>query len=538
MSTDTDLKAILKRYQNNPILPLELSRITSLLNKTSDFSMELLKPFYSCDPLLCATLIRLGWQATQKKDNHPFSPEHASNILGLEVIKPFFLKMPTHITSPLSKEVTWLLSCSLLAAELIKNIAEISIFKRNKTPLYWAAMAHLLPETLLWHLNQKAMWVIFSERIHTFHPHHESIQKNEAFEKKHWGFFLKEWNTLMAQEWHMSVLNQKTFETSSLYPSKKLIHYMQANEQNENSDQKISREECLNIKNKFNTESGLIVTLNGLSKVLMANWFPNTYSHYFSFIKKIYGISETHLKSAIHLSLRNISTQMIGSSLFIPMNCHHLMKDSPPYPEYFIRQNQTQIKKSISENAVKTEKKKTIKNVFTIKSLLNQLLHQPESFQNSTKIIMASFEAIMQLGFFRVCFMQVDWKNKQVISKISLTCPNMATLSKIEPNFNFTHPTPLNKFLMSKGFLIFNDEKHQNIWKKLPIAIQTQKIKRFALFSIKPNQRVKALIYIDTPHLSYFDDERKTNPLKMILNAMHHALSHHAVRSQKTNVSS
>ncbi len=139
-------------------------------------------------------------------------------------------------------------------------------------------------------------------------------------------------------------------------------------------------------------------------------------------------------------------------------------------------------------------------------------------------MVTQAFSAITKgIGFSRVSFMTVDWSRKRVICKMAF-CNNEKNTAKIKPEFEFIKPTPLQNFLSNQGFLVFDIKKHQKIWSKLPFAIRQQRVPQFALYSLKPKDKVKALIYVDGSE-SLFREPIKIKQLKIILNAVNKALS-------------
>jgi len=493
----SSIPELLKRYQADPILPLELAEILPMLRK-KDASVEHFKGFYRRDPLLCAYLVDLSWQATKKRDNHPFDAEHAMGTIGINGAKKFLNDIPEGEKTAISDEVKFILSSSLLAGELAKNISAQSSFASKSNVLYWGAIAHQFPDTLLWHLNLKGMWRVQYRQT----KHCLNIAEVES---KYLGFTRADWRQAVAKQWHMAELNQTTFLKHPPNIPKELIQYSK-----DGYDKQL-----ISLKQWHNTDSWLILTANWLAKSLMAPWLINRSHHYFKIIQKAYSINDKKLKVAISESVRKASENIYDSRLFVPASCHLYLPTPNIYPKWL---NEKPIIKKLKTTTAKNEP------AFDIKAILQKLINRPETFKNSADLITQSFTAITKgIGFSRVCFMTINWHNKQVVTKMAF-CKSGENIQKIKPDFEFVKPTPLQNFLTSQGFLVFDIKKHQKVWSKLPIAIRQQRVTQFAFYSIKQGEKVKALVYIDGKE-SLFSDPNKIKQLKIILNAMNKALS-------------
>ena len=504
----TSPSELLKRYQDDPILPLELSEILPKL-RSKDASVEHIKRFYRRDPILCAYLIDLAWQATKKRANHPFDADLAMSTIGIQGANQFLADVPDGDRTELSDEVKFILSSSLLAAELAKNIAKASSHKTKSNQLYWGALAHQFPDTLLWHLCPKPMW-----RIH-YKQTQNSLSIKE-YETKQLGFTRDEWRQTVAKQWHMSELNQTTFTKAPPNNSRDLIGYANQGFQKQFSS----------LKEWQNTDAFLILTVNWLAKSLIAPWLSNRYQHYFKIVQKAYSIKDKNLKNAISESIRQTSYNTKNSRLFVPASCYLYLQQPAIYPKWLNEKSDIQ---KVNTKSVTDEQGQP----FDIKALLNKLINTPEKFKNSAELLTQSFAAITNgIGFSRVSFMSINWNNKRVITKMAF-CKSGSNLQKIKPDFEFAKPTPLQNFLDKQGFLIFDINKHQKIWSKLPIAIKQQKVQQFALYSIKPNNRVKALIYVDGREI-LFTNPNKVKQLKIILNAVNQALGGSTTSSATT----
>ncbi|MDQ7051003.1 MAG: hypothetical protein Q9M92_16305 [Enterobacterales bacterium] len=122
----------------------------------------------------------------------------------------------------------------------------------------------------------------------------------------------------------------------------------------------------------------------------------------------------------------------------------------------------------------------------------------------------------------------MDWNKKLVSSKLSILHPKITSATKIRPDFEFSKPTPLQKFLQGKGFLLFDSQKHGKIWSKMPLAVRQQGLKQFILYSVMPQQKVKAIIYVDGQQ-AIMQNETKVKQLRILLNAINKALGGQSV---------
>ncbi len=503
--TKTKIDQWLKKYQNDPILPLELAQIIPRLRK-KDASVKDFINFYQRDPLLCAYLIDLAWQATSTRENHPIAADHAMSTIGITGARQFLVNIAEDESTKLSQEVTFLLSSSLLAGELAKNLCKEAPKKQN---LYWAALAHQFPDIILWHLRSKAMWKIQYQQA-------KSIKQIEKFDQKILGFTRGQWRQQVALAYHMSELNRITFKKAPPNFAKQLVIYAKQGYSAKTSA----------LKEWHKTDSWQLLNANWLAKSLIAPWLRNSQQHYFYLAKQAFGLSDKQVKTAISNSLRVTSENLHQSQLFVPATCSFYLPQAAIYPSW-LTQDPTEKASTSKLVAVKqpiNTKPAQRSNKPDIKGLLNKLINQPEKFSNSAELLTESFKAITRgLGFSRAVFMTVDWNKKLVSSKLAILHPEITSAIKIRPDFEFSKPTPLQKFLQGKGFLVFDQQKHAKIWSKTPLAVRQQKVKQFVLFSVMPQQKVKAIIYVDGRQ-AIMENEMKLKQLKILLNAINKAL--------------
>ena len=123
------IQELIKSYQSNPILPLELSQLIPQINE-DNASVQQLKSFYHRDPF-GAYLIDLAWQASKDKQNHPTAADPAVSQVGINGVQQFSEGVHASEKTEISQAVKFLLSSSLLAGELCKTRAKIALTKVN-----------------------------------------------------------------------------------------------------------------------------------------------------------------------------------------------------------------------------------------------------------------------------------------------------------------------------------------------------------------------------------------------------------------------
>lgn len=475
----SEIANLISKYKASPLLPLELTLIIQIL-KIDGVSVDYFKNHYFRDPLLCAYIIDLAWQKTKNKDNHPFAADHAMSTVGIEGAKTFLSGIPDAQQPELSEEVKFVMSSSLLAAELAKNLCHN---KQKSKPLYWASMAHQLPELLLWYLKPKPMWRIQYRQI-------KLAKKLAVFEQAKLGFELSEWRQAVCKEWHMSELNQITYNKTVPDSRKQLIEYMGNNYSRKTP--------CL--KEWQHTDSWQILTANWLARAILSPWLTNSYQHYYNIAKQAFSINDKKLSHTIMDSVRTTSEHLKGSLLFVPAASLINLPSKSQFPNWLNAAPKIPTKRNPkfvqqSQQAQQAQQLKPSSNQLAIQKLMKELKETPEKFTKTNELFLQVLQlCIKHLGFSRACLMIVNRKNKKVTTGIALKQDDR---EKIRPDFGFEENTPLNKFLVDRGFLLFELNKHSKIWHKLPPEIIKQQVKSFILYSLKPRSQVKALIYLD-----------------------------------------
>lgn len=504
---DNEIAKLISRYKAAPLLPLELPLIIKRLSHENASVLDF-KNQYFRDPLLCAYIIDLAWYKTQKKTNHPFAADHAMSTVGIDGAKDYLSKMSTDIgqtaldaTSRLPDELKFIMTSSLLAAELAKNLCSN---KQKSNSLYWASMAHQFPDLLLWYLKPRPMWRIQYRQI-------KLAKKLPIFEQAKLGFELNQWRSAVAQEWHMSEVNQQTYDKKLPDKRKQLLEYMRVG-YNENTP---------NLKEWHNTDNWQILTTNWLARSIISPWMTNSYQHYFHIAKQSFATNDKHLSNVIMDSTRITSEHLKDSLLFVPAVAFLNLKSQNHYPDWLNTAPMRPVKRD-KKYVQKASQLKQSSNQLVIQKLIRELRETPEKFANSNKLFREVLRlCIKRLGFSRACLLVVDWQNKQVSTSLFLQQDDKP---KIKPDFDFKVNTPLKKFLVEQGFLVFDINKHAKIWRKLPSEIIQQQVNNFILFSLKPDKQVKALIYLDMQGKKPPSVE-KIKIVKLLLNSVNGALT-------------
>ena len=506
-NSGSEIGKLVSQYKAKPMLPLELGLIIERLNTENPSVLDFKNQYYR-DPLLCAYIIDLAWHKTKKKTNHPFAADHAMSTVGIDGARIYLSKMSTDIENNLlekkqnlSKEIKFIMTSSLLAAELAKNLCAN---KQKVNSLYWASMAHQFPDLLLWYLKPKPMWRIQYRQI-------KLAKKLPIFEQTKLGFELNQWRITVCKEWHMSAINQITY--SKILPDKRkqLLEYMR-NGYNEKTP---------SLKQWLHTDSWQILTANWLARAILSPWMANSYQHYFRIAIQSFATNERNLAHVIMDSVRSTSEHLKNSLLFVPAVSWLHMTSKNHYPGWLNVAPKRPVKRD-KKYIQKTSQLKQTSNQLAVQKLTRELREAPEKHSNSNKLFREVLTAcIERLGFSRACLMIVDWQNKQVSTSLFLQQENK---KKIKPDFDFKLNTPLKKFLVEQGFLLFDITKHSKIWHKLPKEIIQQRVENFILFSLKPGKRVKALIYLDMIGKKPPSAE-KIKILKPLLNSINSALA-------------
>ncbi len=537
---------LIQKYKTSPLLPLELSLVIKRLNDDNASVLDFKNQYYR-DPLLCAYLIDLAWHRTKNKTNHPVAADHAMSTVGIDGARDYLANLSLKLTSceneqqdvndNLSDEIKFVMSSSLLAASIAENCCNNS---SKGHQLYWASMAHQFPDLLMWHLKPKAMWRIQYRQI-------KLAKKLPLFEQAKLGFELNQWRQSIANEWHMSELNQITYTKTPIENRKELLEYMHHG----------FSKKTPSIKSWQLTDSWLILTSNWLAKAIMAPWLCNSYSHYHRIAQQAFCLNDNKMSHAVIKAIRETSHHLKGSALFVPASCYLNLRGNFSYPVWLnaapkipvkreqkyiekakelkksseelmkLKESSIKVKKTIDKinspisspinkpaqkvkypeieikkQSVKTNKsaveiKPLLKDVKTpsaekkqatshlaIKKLLRKIKENTNKFSNASELLREVIEFCVQdFGFNRVNLLTVDWQSKQVSTNLFF---KQNENQKINIRFNISDNTPFNQFLTKQGFLTFDIKKHQKIWHKLPREIIQQQVKSFILFSIKP----------------------------------------------------
>lgn len=378
----------------------------------------------------------------------------------------------------LSDELRFLMTSSLLAAQLAQNLTENS--NKGKI-LYWASMAHQFPDLLLWHIKPRPMWRIQYRQS-------KLAKKLTVFEQAKLGFELNQWRQAVSKEWHMSELNQLTYTKPVPYRRKHLIAYM-----NNGYSKDLT---SLNTWHK--TESWLVLVANWLARTMLAPWLANSYQHYFHIAKQAFNISENRLSHGIMDAINTTSTRLKGSALIVPGMAHLYLPSPRIYPDWLNAAPKRPVKRE--EKFVKDARAlKQSANRIAVDRLLRKMKKQPDTVRNTNLLYRELLDCCIQhLGYSRANLLAVDWKNKVATTALFLQKKDQ---DKIKLEFNFADKTPLRKFLVEQGFIAFNKTKHAKIWPALPSQIIESNVDQFVFFSFKPNDKVTTLVYLDSKNL-------------------------------------
>lgn len=509
------IQKLLNEYKSKPLLPLELTNISKKL-KREDSSVESFKEEYLRDPLFCLELIGAGWQATKKRANHPFAADHAMSTIGIGSAQQHFAKLNTNESAPLSEEVSFCLSTSLLAAELAKNLGEV-YHASNQT--YWTALFYGFPDTLLWHLKPKAMWHIYYRRL-------TIPKKIGLFEEAKLGFNIHKWREIVANEFHLSEQCQILFSKYLPTNPEEVFEYAQHG----------CSKNTPSLVEWHKYEGWLIVLANSLARAIIAPWHNRGIQHCFELLKQLTSVDTSKLKSIINQSVREVSQRLAKTSLMVPAMGLVAIRSRPPFPDWLTKpqlSEKAQIarmraKKSLPKTQSNAQPKKDINALLT--EAMRKLRNEVHQFESSTTLVHYGLTVLIDLlGFSRVSFLTVDHKNSKVVTRIALTAPDKA---KTRPDFDFSQPTPLKKFTEQQAFMFISRDKHQNIWKKLPYSVQKERVSKFILCSLKPGERVRAIVYADSP-----DDKVFTPKRIVIIKKLLHSINQGLVLRNQTKKS-
>ncbi|TQV87674.1 hypothetical protein [Aliikangiella coralliicola] len=498
----------ISEYNSTPLLPLELPYIKQKL-RDPDVSAESFKTQFKRDPVFCWLLIRAAWVATKNRANHPVAADHAMSTIGITGTKKEFEQLqPKSQTAlsqkelsqnPLSDEVTFCLSTSLLAAELAHRFGELSLGSSN---IYWTSLCYQLPDTLLWYLQPKSMWRIYYRRL-------TLPKKMTLFEESKLGFNLAEWRQAVAEHFHMSEYNRILYSKPLPDNPKELYEY---------ATQGYS-EKTPSLKEWHRQEGWLVVLSNRLARTIIAPWHNQSYRHHLQLLHQLLALDIKKLNHLIHQSIATVSQNLTGSKLMIPAMGFLMLRSKPALPEWLTSPT---VKKAASINVEKAASTKAPSAQMKLLQLVKKLTSGAGEFESSAALIHEGLKAILtELKFSRASFLVVDRKTATVRTRIAL---NSVGQAKVRPDFEFKLPTPLSRFVEKQTFMVLSREQHQKIWKKLPYDIQKQQVEKFIFCSLQPGKQVRAIIYMDAQDQSLFEPQNLVRA-KTLLKGINKGLS-------------
>ncbi len=568
------IQSQIQKYLKDPLVPLEL---TGILNKLRDpeCSSDAFKSEYKRDPILSWYLITAAANKTRTKINHPFAADHSMSTLGISEAEKLFSPLKSIERKPLSDEVKFYLSASLLAAELAQQIAP---FAHGHAQAYWTALYYNLPDTLLWFLQPRHMWRIFYRQL-------TIPRKQGLFEESKLGFNLFEWRQAVAKAFELSEQNKLLFTKPLPGNPKELLAYRM----------KGLTDDSPSLKQWHQQEAWLVVLANRLARAILAPWNATAFQHIFKMIQQLAHCDDRKLFHAVNDSVRKVSDNIADTCLFTPAVNYLLIRGKPAYPEAIIRpqadikkrvrkvtaqtgvnhayQNpenqhstsrqpflkQSDLKQSASKQPPPSKTKKQVpvaeQEPTRLKSVQQPVepsrlspiktteyeFNQPDSnskeeteklarrliqkaceFDSSSSLVQAALKGIISiLGYERASFLLVNYKSSLAQTRLAISAK---AKNSIHPDFNFKQPGPLSRFVEKQSFLCFSREQHQKIWRKLPEIIQRKQVERFALCSLKSGNKVSALIYVDSNNVERYKPENLTH-LKLLLKALNKGLN-------------
>jgi len=485
----------LQEYKAKPLLPLELTSIKRIF-ASSRCSVESFKGIYESDPVFCYMLISAATEATQTRPSSPFAADHAMSTIGIGRAQQLFNGLKPASQPALSNEVKFSLTSSLLAAELARQISELTSANNQA---YWTALCYLLPDTLLWFLQPKHMWRIYYRQL-------TLPQRMTLFEESKLGFNLHDWRIAVAKTFHLSEQNQILFTKKLPNVRKELLQYALTG----------FSEKTPSLRDWHRTEGWLIVLSNLLARAILIPWHKSSFRHLFRLIHQLSGSDRKKLTRAINNAIRLVSENLVGTQLPIPAAGYLMNNSKPQFPRWLVN---PVVKPPVG---LKKRAQARAKNQTSLKTVIERLTNQADSFESSTTLVHFGLKALIDsLECDRVSFLTVDFNSRQVVTRIALTADGQ---TKIRPDFDYQKPTPLTKFIDNQAFMLFAHEQHQKVWTKVPQAVQQEQVKRFILCSLKPGDRVRAIIYADAKKPEVFSPQR-IKIIKKLMQAVNKGLA-------------
>jgi len=499
-NSENSIRSLIKEFRESPLAPLELPRIIKQLSDPNTSILDF-KPYYYRDPVLSSYLIEAAWKHAKNKDNAPIAVDHAMSTLGMTGAEKLFFNLQQKLKAhekpvAVSEEVKFLMSASILAAELVNKLLANSAKAKQ---LYWPTMTYNFAETLLWHLKPKPMWRIQYRQL-------VLPKKLPLFEQAKLGFDLREWRMAVAKEWHMSHLVHLTYEKQPPFGRKDLLQYIHHGYSSKTQT----------LKQWHLTDSWLILTANWLAKATLASWLSNGYQHYFKITQRAFNVSYKKLGLSLEDAIRASSEQLKGSQLFVPAVRHFELKSKAVYPEWLNAKPKIPLKRH-AKFAKQSYELKQKADLIAVEKFTHEIRNKPKRYRNTNVLLRQILELTTdKLNFSRASLLIVDWKNKKVSTAMY---SSQKEQNKIKLSFDFSQKTPLKKFLVESLFVVFDKRKHENIWSRLPTEIHEQNIDRFVFFSFKPKEKVEFLIYIDALGKSDISIEKLKATKQLLLTA-------------------
>lgn len=493
----------LSQYYAKPLVPLELSSIRRDLAR-SDTSLDAFKDSVSRDPVFCWGLVKAAWEATKNRASHPFAADHAMSILGLGGARKLIAAMPKSAPEPLSQEVIFCLSTSILAAQMAKDLAGSC----GKNPqLYWTSLFYQLPETILWYLQPQTMWRFYYRQL--------TLPKKMAlFEESKLGFNLRDWRMAVADDFRMNEQLKQLYAMPQPSNPKELFEYAREGFSNKTPS----------LQDWHKQDVWLVVLCNRLAAAIITPWHHRSFNHLTEMLAQTTGIELKKLVKSVHASTLKVSQTLHQSPLMNPGVALLMQTSKPQFPDWLVKpqvKKPDPLRKSANTAKHPADKKMPPRKGGELAELINKLTQNFAAYESSTNLVHDGLKALIRLlHFSRVSFLAVDHKNQTVRTRIALTDE---TSHKIRPDFDFAKPGVLNQFIDKQLFSLLSRESHQAIWTQLPFMVQKDQVERFILCSLQPGSQVRALIYLDAKDPQCFDEKNLTKA-KMLLQAINKGL--------------
>ncbi len=537
----------IKEYKLKPLKPLTFKALSELV-KSPAATIDSFKPLYQQDPIFCWSVLDIAYQRTKNRASQPYAVDHAFSTIGLGGVEQTLNTVSNTPDSPLTDEVNFILSSSLLASEIAHIVGEKSL---GKSSTRWTALMYQMPDTLLWHLHPKSMWRIFYRKL--------TLPKNlSLFEESKLGFNLQEWRINVAQKFHLGEKLSKIYPKNLPENPKALLQYAKQGLKDESDE----------LSKWHRQEEWLVILCNRLARALLTPWHYKSVERHKQLLRQVTNIPVGSLSPMVYQAVENISKQLTDSPLICPAVPLVMLPSKPYFPTWL--NDKSSVKKRIaqrknatviqSKNSAPTNKPKlpqrlaaitstnkekpkgsvelvessmplkkaaplkaepnlntqTQKKPSDIRPIIIKLTQKAQEFNSTLALVQFGLKAIIEnLGYNRASFLTINPKAKLAETKLALSKNKQ---EKVRPDFSYSSPTPLIKFIEQGAFMKIDKIKNKNSWLKLPIAIQ-KNTEQFIFFSVKPSSKVVALIYIDSNKPEYFS-KQKIQALKQLLLAI------------------